>query len=361
VQSGNAETRFLDGMAATCHPRIGNDADFEKLVEVPLIGQPGHCYRDSISSSVIGHIICRITGRSLPDVVHERILAPLGMADTDWCVPSAKQSRVPSMYDAAPWLTNRLWGTSLTGEHAGHTSWLGWVAKESQRHLPASLPAEISDETSMYSTATDQLLFHSMLMSGGLTASGKRVISPESVGLMTTDQLSGLGHGLADVKFNSHSNDKANSSGKLSPQFGASAAGQGNGLGMQVVTRPLNSRLAGSKGTFSSWSFGGTECWSDPSLELSVFVGTQLSPFWAVPELRQELAGAVYGALVPTAAAKHLASGQTEQSGAMGNMMNMMMMMSMMGGGGMMGMGGAAGGAGGAPAAGGTGGAGVTT
>jgi len=351
AQSGSAETRFLDDFAAAFHPRVGHDEDFERLVQVPLIGQPGHCYRDGIASSVIGHIICCITGRHLPEVLHERLLDPLGMVDTDWFVPAEKESRVPSMYNAAPWLTSRLWGNRLTGEHAGHTSWFGWVAKESQRCVPQVLPAEISDQTSMYSTATDQLLFHSMLMSGGLASSGARVLSQESVRLMTTDQIAGFGHGLGDANFNSHSNDKANSSGRMSPQFGCSTSGQGNGLGMQVVTRPVNSRLAGSRGTFSSWSFGGVECWSDPALELSTFVGTQLSPFWALPEMRQEIAGAVYGSLVSTSAAKHLSSGQAEQGGAMGNMMNIMMLLSMLGGGGMMGRPGATGVAGGGGAA----------
>merc|ERR1712139_506591 len=157
--------------------------------------------------SVIGNIICHITGRSLCDVVHERILDPLGMIDTDWFVPAEKQQRAPSMFHAAPWLTNRLWGNLLTGEHAGHTSWLGWVARERQRHIPEKLPEDVTDKTSMYSTATDQLQFHSMLLSGGLATSGARILSEESVRLMTTDQLGGLGHALADAKFNSHSSD----------------------------------------------------------------------------------------------------------------------------------------------------------
>merc|ERR1719401_475353 len=153
-----------------------------------------------------------------------------------------------------------------------------------------------------------------------------------------------MGCSLADMKFNTHMNDKANSSGMKSPIFGAKMEGQGMGLGLQIVTRPVKSRLAGSKGTFSSWGFCGVECWSDPALELSVFVGTQLDPFWALPEMRQEVAGAIYGSLVSTSAAKHVANAQGDASGgAMGQMMNMMMMMSMLGGGGMMsGLGGAA-------------------
>jgi CubicO group peptidase (beta-lactamase class C family) len=353
LQSGQGETRCLDALAAALNPRIGNDADFEKLTQIPLIGQPGQCYRESMGLSVVGHIICNITGQSLPEVVQERIFHPLGLVDTDWFVPAEKQHRVPAMFHAAPWLTNRLWGNRLTGEHAGHTSWLGWVAKQSQSHVPEKMPGEITGESNLYSTADDQLRFHTMLLRGGCAASGMRVLTQESVQLMTTDQLNGLGRSLSDAKFNSHTQDKANSGGRTSPQFGSTASGQGYGLGMQVVTRPVNSRLAGSRGTFSSWGFGGTECWSDPALDMSVFVGTQLSPFWAMPDLRQEVAGAIYGSMVSTSAAKYIATAQDQnQGGAMGMMMNMMMMMSMLGGGGLMGMPGGVGSGGAAAVAG---------
>jgi len=350
LESGDAEVRVLDAMASAVHLRIGNSSDFEKLTEIPLIDQPGRRYRvGGVAASVVAHVICTITSRSLPDVLEERITGPLSMADTAWFVPSAHQGRVASMWQASPWLTNRLWGHRLTGEHAGHTSWLGWVAKPLDRQVPGQLPAEISDRSDFFSTSLDQLKFHSMLLSGGLTATGRRVLSQQSVQMMTTDQLPVLGRTLADVDFNSHKRDRSNSCGVKSPQFAVESTGQGRSLGMDVVVNPFKSKLAGSKGTFSSWGFHGTECWSDPALELSVFVGTQLSPFWAHAELRQEVAGMVYGSLVPTAAVKHFVGPAADSSGWSGQIMNMVMMMSMMGGGGM--MGGAPGVVGTAPAA----------
>jgi CubicO group peptidase (beta-lactamase class C family) len=108
VQSKNADIRALDAMASAIHPCIGKDSDFEKLVEVPLISQPGNCYRDSIAPTVVAHIICKITGKPIQEVMHERILSPLNMIDTDWRVPPEKQQRVARQFSAAPWLTNRL-------------------------------------------------------------------------------------------------------------------------------------------------------------------------------------------------------------------------------------------------------------
>jgi|EP01043_Picozoa_sp_COSAG02_P026986 hypothetical protein len=92
-----------------------------------------------------------------------------------------------------------------------------------------------------------------------------------------------------------------------------------------VCLGPGKSKLAGSKGSFSSWGYYGTECWSDPTLDMTVFVGTQLSPFWALPENRQELAGLIYGALVSTPAAKHFKGG-TGDAGGGGMVRNSMSM-----------------------------------
>lgn len=354
TRSSSADICALDALAALENPIIGNDVDFEKLTDIPLLGQPGSQYRVSLAPCVIGHIISKITGKPLRDVVFERILHPLGMDDTDWYVPRDKQNRVTGLHQARPYLTNRLWGNRLTGESAGHSSWLGWVAKSWPQQVPEQLPSEISQSSEVFSTALDQLCFHTMLLNDGLSASGARVLSQESVRQMTMDQIPFLGGaGLGDAQFNTHMRDKPGSVGQAAPQFGAGSTGQGVGLGLHVVRRPVTSRLAGSKGTFSSWGCNGTECWTDPSLELSIFVGTQLFPSWALPETRQEVAGHVYGSLVSTSAAKHFAGiADANGGGMMGNVMNMVMMASMFGGMGSMGGGGAIAGAGGEGAAG---------
>ena len=76
--------------------------------------------------------------------------------------------------------------------------------------LPESDPADISEDSSMFSTAADQLSFHQMLLAGGESADGKRVLSEASAAAMTTDQLP---QPLGTPDFNSHANDKKNSSG----------------------------------------------------------------------------------------------------------------------------------------------------
>ena len=174
-QSKRAEIRLLDGMAADVYPTIGNDEDFERLAEIPLIDQPGRQYRVGISASVMGHIITKVVasaaddhplkGKSLPEIVQSRIFDPLGMEDTQWYVPGPKQHRLAELYEASPRLTYRLWGHRLTGQHTGHNSWLGWVGTNVRRAVPEEAPAALTEETSMYTSALDQIAFQEMVTS----------------------------------------------------------------------------------------------------------------------------------------------------------------------------------------------------
>lgn len=193
MASRNPEIRLLDEMAAAVNPIIGVDADFDSLTEIPLLDQPGRRYRMGLSMSVVGHIMCKITGQSLPEILQERIFTPLGMEDTQWFVPAEKQHRIATYTKAMPWLTGGL-GLKSTGPHAGHTAWMGWKAKEERRDVPESCPDKISEQSSIYSTSLDALKFQAMLAAGGMAASGERVLSAASAQMMTTDQLGRYHH-----------------------------------------------------------------------------------------------------------------------------------------------------------------------
>ena len=66
--------------------------------ELPLLSDPGSEWHYSASTRVLGMIIEKITGESLEAYYQERIFKPLGMVDTSYAVPPAKQSRVATQY-----------------------------------------------------------------------------------------------------------------------------------------------------------------------------------------------------------------------------------------------------------------------
>jgi CubicO group peptidase (beta-lactamase class C family) len=328
-ESTDKDVKYLDALAA----KVGDPTehgDWEKLTEVPLFCQPGKGFRYSLGMDVIGHLISTITGTPLDEFVAERVFAPLGMSDTHWAVPSEKAQRVTKTFEAVPALPlygawkSGLW---LYGENKGHTgSWLGWKISETVGDPPASVARGGSG---LFSTAADVMKFQMMLKRGGRAApdSDVKVLSEEAVATMTSDLLD-MQSSLGVESFNSHAKDTATSGGQH-PVFGAQAPGQGLGAGpLYVVCDPSTSRLAGGKGSYSSIGFNLTEWWNDPSNDLSVFYGTQLAPFYALPEFRQELAALIYGSMLPPAAAKFYRSEVDPNAaggGTMGTMMNMMM------------------------------------
>ncbi|MGV9786412.1 serine hydrolase domain-containing protein [Streptomyces sp. NPDC003435] len=143
-----------------------------ELAKVPLLHQPGEAWLYNTSSDLQGALIARATGRTLPDFLAERIFEPLGMTDTGFSVPERDLHRLPTAYQPGPD------GTLNVAE----TFDGGWDR----------LPAFPSGAGGLVSTADDYLAFARMLLAGGEAAGGgggRRLLSPESVARMTSDQL----------------------------------------------------------------------------------------------------------------------------------------------------------------------------
>ncbi len=70
------------------------DEWLRRLASVPLAYQPGERWLYHTGASVLGVLVARAAGRPLPDVLAERVLTPLGMADTGFGVPEAARDRL---------------------------------------------------------------------------------------------------------------------------------------------------------------------------------------------------------------------------------------------------------------------------
>lgn len=184
-----------------------------------------------------------------------------------------------------------------------------------------------------WTRASDCLKFQEMLRLRGRTTmelhgGERRVLSEASVAAMCSDLLD---RSLGDASFNSHAADASGSAGIVCPSWAVHAPGQGQGASLAVVVDPNTSRLAGAAGSYSSRSMlFNTEWWNDPINELCVFYGTRVYPTAALPQLRQQIAGAVYGAMLPPAAAAHFRVAEAASANSWAaQAMNMMMMASM--------------------------------
>ena len=143
------------------------DVWMAELGRVPLLCQPGAAWLYDTCSTLQGVLISRVTGRSLPDFLAERVFAPLGMTDTGFEVPAAKRDRFTSYYRASP-----AGGLDLADGPDGQ-----WSAA----------PRFPLGNGGLAGTADDWLAFGRMLLAQGTAADGRRLLSADSVRLMTTD------------------------------------------------------------------------------------------------------------------------------------------------------------------------------
>ena len=145
------------------------DQYLAELARIPLLNQPGEGWQYNIGSELQSVLIARATGTPLPQFLAERLFEPLGMADTGFAVPEAKRDRFATLYRTDP-ATGTL---SLADRPDGKWN---------------TVPVFPSGAGGMVSTVDDWLAFGRMLLNGG-TAGDRRLLSQESVRLMTTDHL----------------------------------------------------------------------------------------------------------------------------------------------------------------------------
>lgn len=145
-----------------------SDEWMSALASLPLSFAPGERFNYGHSTDVLGFIIGRAAGASMREAMQQLLFAPLRMADTDFWVPPEKRARAAVLYRcSAPGTFTPL---PLDG------------------FLDASPPVITAGGQGLVSTADDYLTFARMLLGGG-QVDGKRVLSQESVRLMTSNRL----------------------------------------------------------------------------------------------------------------------------------------------------------------------------
>lgn len=241
-----------------------NLADFcNHLAEMPLLFSPGTAWNYSFATDVIGRVIEIATGASLDRIMQEMIFDPLDMHDTGFQTSAKNTSRLAHCYYFDP--KNR---TARCVDTAENSSFL-------------SPPTLLGGGGGLVSTLPDYYRFCQMFRQGG-ELDGIRIISPESIQRMQTNQLY-------------HGEDLA---GYATGAFSENGAeGNGFGIGGSVVLDPSKTANSTSKGNFSWGGLANTYFWIDPEKDLIFIFMTQIIPTGCYP-LRQELSDYIYNSLV---------------------------------------------------------------
>jgi CubicO group peptidase (beta-lactamase class C family) len=226
------------------------------LGTVPLLFQPGKVWHYSVAVDVQGRLIEVLSGQSLGEYLQSRIFGPLGMKETGFTVRDGEQSRLGALYQ-------------LTKEGIKHL--------EDKPPFMANQPflTETAFESGgggLVSTIDDYMRFSLMLQNEG-TLDGVRLIKPETLALMTSDQLVGIDHG--DL-------------------------GQSNTFGLDFAIRTSNQDgPAYTPGSFYWSGLAGTFFFVDPKNDLTMVLFDQVIGTDAI-KLKERLATAIYGEVKPS-------------------------------------------------------------
>jgi len=220
--------------------------DGEKYEVGPLLFEPGTQWIYGPGVDWIGRLVEKLSGKNLEEYFRDQIFTPLKMSDTFYNVPEAKQARLVTAHQRqdgradAP-LTER--------------------ANSPQR--PATT---FNGGGGLASTASDYIRFARMILNGG-TLDGARILSADTVALMSRNQIGDVG--VPAVK---------TAQPELSMDFTFINDGRDKwGLGFLITT----TQVAGKRSA-GSLSWGGihnTYFWIDPSRGVAGVVMMQLLPF----------------------------------------------------------------------------------
>ncbi|RIW14665.1 class A beta-lactamase-related serine hydrolase [Algoriphagus lacus] len=227
----------------------------EKMGKVPLMFQPGTQWAYGPSVDVQAFLVERISGKPYGDYVRENVLDPLGMSETRYFVPESDQDRLSAIYRKEENGTLTQVPDSIA--HAFNT-----------REWPMT-PGGYG----LTSTLDDYMKFAQMLVNGG-SYNGVTILKPETVQLMTTNQL-----------------EDSVTERMFLPSKGQ--VGFGIDFAVRVAPPASAEENMGEVGEFFWDGAASTLFWVDPKNKLTAVLFVQIMPFSG--QVHKRFRDAVYG------------------------------------------------------------------
>lgn len=264
--------RHTSGLTYGNSPRTNADAAFkqadpmnheitlkemcERLAEVPLAFQPGEDWIYGVSIDVLGRVIEVVSEQPLDQFLQERIFQPLDMPDTGFFVPPEKRGRFAQAYNS---------------DGKGKLT----IADNEGRRDFTKPKALLSGGGGLVSTARDYMRFLLTIQQGGKLGDA-RILSPESVRLMTTSQLP---EAVSNIYFGEQKR-----------------IGVGFGFGFSVREKMSDWDREGHVGEYGWGGAASTHYWVSPKDDLIVITLEQTLPYSFMTEFAVK--GLIYDAIV---------------------------------------------------------------
>jgi len=149
----------------------------DDLTALPLRFQPGENWEYSYSIDIVGRIIEIVSGERLDHFLFKRVMEPLGMQDTTFALPQAKQGRLTSFY-------RRVEGKLKPVDTPASSQWV-----EPNQQLVLCAGGTVGSVAGgLVSTINDFARLCLMLQNGG-EFGGVRFLKEQTVKLMSSNML----------------------------------------------------------------------------------------------------------------------------------------------------------------------------
>ncbi|MEC8357065.1 MAG: serine hydrolase domain-containing protein [Pseudomonadota bacterium] len=203
--------------------------------------EPGEKWTYGPSTNLIGDLVEEISGKGLLEFMEDEIFTPLGMTETFYTVPHNSMERVVT--------THIKIGDNFM-----------------ERPKPEQIIQPVEGHGGLSSTARDYAKFMRLYLRSGAIDSGKNLISPETIELMTTNNMGSL---KAELQPEAMPN--------LAKAFPQGAGIDTWGLGFQISESQGKDRRA--PGSLSWAGLFNTKFWIDRENNIAALLLMQYLPF----------------------------------------------------------------------------------
>lgn len=227
-----------------------------ELAQLPLAVHPGSSWHYGVNIDVAAYLAQVLADQPFDELLRERVLSPLGMDDTFFCVPATERARVATTYGVADLARPDY---RLEDILEGYANLDELTPIDVQPSSPMDVEGYARGGHGLIMTIGDYARFAQMLCNGG-ELDGARILGRKTAELMHNNHLPTalLPFGVSeDLTF----------------------PGYGFGLASRVLMDPAAAQLPGSVGEFGWGGAANTYFWVDPAEGMvGVFMAQKMTP-----------------------------------------------------------------------------------